>query len=170
MDYSNQWGELFRVWVKGFCFIGSCKGVGISLVSKQVSLSLSPLSRKPSHKLVFFYPSYFCPTESKEAVTLCANKYKAFSKRGGWCKSQSLKKHSFYALSSKNKDIYFISLFIPCPITIHSSLGIILSNLIWNLRNLILSSDFQPPCDIICWNQVTDVGLWICLDFLWTLF
>lgn len=168
MDYSNQWGELFRVWVKGFCFIGSCKGVGISLVSKQVSPSLSPESLVISW--FSFTPHISAPLSPKKQSLFYANKYKASSKRGGWCKSQSLKKHSFYALSSKNKDIYFISLFIPCPITIHTSPGIILSNLIWNLRNLILSSDFQPPCDIIYWNQVTDVGLWICLDFLWTLF
>lgn len=33
-----------------------------------------------------------------------------------------------------------------------------------NLKELILFYDFQPPCDIICWNHVTDVGLSVCLD------
>lgn len=72
---------------------------------------------------------------------------------------------SLNVLLSVNKDIYFSSPFTPCPITMHIMPRTILSNLICNLRDLILSSDFLPPCDIICWNQVTDVGLCICLDF-----
>lgn len=135
------------------CVRSSCES--ISLVSKQATLPI-PLKSwsqaEGEYCTCFLCFHNFTLFNYKQAITFYSNKYRAFPQKGEWCKCPILHLGLIlFQLPVLKKQGYKLNLLLhPQFYNNKHYPWDYFKQLDLKLKDLILSSDFQPPCDIIC--------------------